>query len=173
MKPLSLWRTVTFLASSVHEVSSFQVCIHPPFCFTHVCTPIQVNAAGHQRELETLRRSAKEQRRQIHDLQELLANREREHIKEMEKYKPLGAHRVSKIILISRLFDVLLRGGGEVFIPCLLLPSKKLIYLENSANLSSEHNIGDAIAQHLVILNLAKFCKLSNLPNFPLYVILY
>ena len=54
--------------------------------------------AGHQREIETLRRSMRELKRQIHGLQELLANREREHIKEMEKSKPLSDHQVSHAI---------------------------------------------------------------------------
>ena len=51
--------------------------------------------AGHEREVETTRRSVKELKRQVHQLQELLANREKEHIKEMEKYKPLPGHEVS------------------------------------------------------------------------------
>jgi hypothetical protein len=55
-----------------------------------------VNAAGHEREIETLRRSAKELKRQIHDLQELLANRERDHIKEIERSKPLTDQQVSR-----------------------------------------------------------------------------
>ena len=59
---------------------------------------VQVSAAGHQREIETLRRSAKELKRQVHDLQELLANREREHIKEMERSKPLTDQQVNPII---------------------------------------------------------------------------
>lgn len=65
---------------------------------TDLCSRLhesEVSAAGHQREVETLRRSVKELKRQLHQLQELLANREREHIKEMEKSKPLDGHEVS------------------------------------------------------------------------------
>ena len=54
------------------------------------------SSAGHEREVETMKKSMKELKRQIHDLQELLANREKEHMRELEKYRPLPGHEVSK-----------------------------------------------------------------------------
>lgn len=54
------------------------------------------SSAGHEREVETMKKSMKELKRQIHDLQELLANREKEHMRELEKYRPLPGNEVSK-----------------------------------------------------------------------------
>ena len=53
------------------------------------------NAAAHLREAETVKRNVKELKRQVQQLQELLANREREHMREMEKCKPPPGHEVS------------------------------------------------------------------------------
>ena len=60
------------------------------------------SAAAHQREVETVRRNVKELKRQVHQLQELLANREREHMREMEKCKPPAGHEVSNCTHNSR-----------------------------------------------------------------------
>lgn len=64
---------------------------------TELCSRLhesEKSSAGHQREVETMRRSLKELKRQVQQLQELLATREREHIREMEKCKPLAGHEV-------------------------------------------------------------------------------
>lgn len=59
------------------------------------------NAAAYQREVETVKRNMKELKRQVQQLQELLANREREHMREMEKCKPPAGHEVSNCTLVE------------------------------------------------------------------------
>ena len=58
----------------------------------------ETDAAVHQREGEAVRKEAKELKKQVHQLQDLLAKREKDHVKELERLKPLPDHRVSYIV---------------------------------------------------------------------------
>lgn len=51
-------------------------------------------ASGHQREIEMLKKSARQLKAQLQQTQELLASRERDHQKELEKCKPLDSREV-------------------------------------------------------------------------------
>ena len=64
--------------------------------------------AVHEREVETVRKEMKEFKRQVHQLQELLAKREKDHIKEVERLRPLPDQKVSDRRSIMRLLVVLL-----------------------------------------------------------------
>ena len=61
------------------------------------------NTAAHQREVETVRRNVKELKGHVQQLQELLANREREHMREIEKCRPPAGHEVSNCTLVETL----------------------------------------------------------------------
>ena len=54
----------------------------------------EATASGHQREIEMLKKSARQLKTQLQQIQELLASREREHQKELEKCKPLDSKEV-------------------------------------------------------------------------------
>lgn len=56
-------------------------------------------AAGHGREAEVLRKSLKQNKAQIQQLQELLAKREADHQKEMERHRPLDGKEIHNLIL--------------------------------------------------------------------------
>lgn len=65
---------------------------------TELCSKLresEVKAAACQREAESMRRSIRELKGQVHQLQELLASREGQHLKDMEKHKPLDGVEVS------------------------------------------------------------------------------
>lgn len=55
-------------------------------------------AAGHGREAEVLRKSLKQNKAQIQQLQELLAKREADHQKEMERHRPLDGKEIQNLI---------------------------------------------------------------------------
>lgn len=55
-------------------------------------------AAGHGREVEVLRKSLKQNKAQIQQLQELLAKREVDHQKEMERHRPLDGKEIQNLI---------------------------------------------------------------------------
>ena len=54
--------------------------------------------AGHQRELEVVKKSLKHSKTQLHQLQELLIKREEEHQKEKKNCLPLGSKEVQELI---------------------------------------------------------------------------
>lgn len=58
----------------------------------------EAKTAGHERELEILRRSLKHGTAQVQQLQELLAKREQEHQREKEMWKPLDSRSVQDSI---------------------------------------------------------------------------
>lgn len=55
-------------------------------------------AAGHGREAEVLRKSLKQNKAKIQQLQELLAKREADHQKEMERHRPLDGKEIQNLI---------------------------------------------------------------------------
>jgi leucine-rich repeat/coiled-coil domain-containing protein 1 len=58
----------------------------------------ETRAAGHERELEVLRRSIQHGTDQVHQLQELLATREHEHQKDKERFQPLCGNKLQDLI---------------------------------------------------------------------------
>ena len=55
-------------------------------------------SSGHQREAELLRKTARQLKQQLQHLQELLATREREHLRERERCKPLDGREVQNVV---------------------------------------------------------------------------
>ena len=58
----------------------------------------EAEAAGHRRELEVVKKSLKQTKAQVQQLQELLATRETEHQKNMEKCRPLDGKEVRVLV---------------------------------------------------------------------------
>lgn len=58
----------------------------------------EMASSGHQRESELLRKTARQLKQQVQHMQELLATREREHLREREKRKPLDGMEVQDMV---------------------------------------------------------------------------
>ena len=58
----------------------------------------EMASAGHQREAELLRRTVRQLKQEVQHLQELLVTREREHLKDQEKCKPLDGREVQEMV---------------------------------------------------------------------------
>lgn len=58
----------------------------------------EMTSAGHHREAELLRRTARQLKQEVQHLQELLVTREREHLKEQEKCRPLDGREVQEMV---------------------------------------------------------------------------
>ena len=58
----------------------------------------EMASSGHQRESELLRKTARQLKQQLQHMQELLATREREHLREREKCKPLDGREVQDMV---------------------------------------------------------------------------
>lgn len=58
----------------------------------------EAQVAGHERELEVLRRSLQHGNNQVRQLQELLAKREQEHLADKERHEPLDGRKVQDLV---------------------------------------------------------------------------
>ena len=58
----------------------------------------EARAAGNERELQVLKKSLKQSQGQVHQLQEVLAKREEEHQRDMERCRPLDSKEVQDLV---------------------------------------------------------------------------
>lgn len=58
----------------------------------------EMASAGHQREADLLRRTARQLKQEVQHLQGLLVTREREHLREQEKCRPLDGREVQEMV---------------------------------------------------------------------------